>query len=232
LRRVLVAGEFALALALLAGAGLAIHSFWNLMRVDLGVKTDHVLTFFLGVPDARSKEPAKIAAYYREILSSIASVPGVSDASAMTGRPLEGAGFGLPFTIAGQPAYADPSLRPLAAFGMVKPDFFKTFGVRVVNGRPLTEQDTASSVKVAMVNEDFARKYLKGVDPLRQRILVQQVIPGVLDLGPPLRGRSSVCITMYAADPAKTFRRSGCLSGRSHGRVRASACVRRKIQLP
>ena len=57
LRRVLVVGEFALALSLLAGAGLAIHSFWNLMRVDLGIQSDHVLTFFLNVPDTRPKDP-------------------------------------------------------------------------------------------------------------------------------------------------------------------------------
>ena len=57
LRRILVIGEFALALALLAGAGLAIHSFWNLAHVDLGIKTDHVLTFFLPVPETRSKDP-------------------------------------------------------------------------------------------------------------------------------------------------------------------------------
>ena len=55
LRRILVIGEFALALALLAGAGLTIHSFWNLAHVDLGIKTDHVLTFFLPVPETRSK---------------------------------------------------------------------------------------------------------------------------------------------------------------------------------
>ncbi len=59
LRRVLVIGEFALALALLAGAGLAIHSFWNLSREDLGVQIDHVLTFFLPVPDSRTEGPGE-----------------------------------------------------------------------------------------------------------------------------------------------------------------------------
>jgi putative ABC transport system permease protein len=55
----LVIGEFALALALLAGAGLAIHSFLNLLRVDLGLRTDHVLTFYLPVPDSRPKDPRR-----------------------------------------------------------------------------------------------------------------------------------------------------------------------------
>lgn len=186
LRRSLVIGEFALALALLTGAGLAIHSFLNLLRVDLGLRTDHVLTFYLAVPDSRPKDPEKIIAYYKQILSSVGAVPGVTSVSAMTGLPLFGAGFGMPFTIVGKPAFNDPSMRPNTGFGMVTPDFFKTFGVQVVKGRTFTDQDTASSVKVAVVNEDFVKKYFKDVDPLQQRVSVEQLIPGVTKLGPPV----------------------------------------------
>jgi putative ABC transport system permease protein len=186
LRRALVVGEFALALALLAGAGLAIHSFVNLTRVDLGVRTDHVLTFGLPVPESRAKETQPIVAYYRQILTSIQSVSGVSHVAAMTGMPLYGAGFGMPFTIAGQPAFNDPSQRPGAGFGMVTPDFFQTFGIRLVKGRFFTDQDDTASVKVAVVNEEFAKKYLKGMDPIQQRVVVEQLIPGVTKLGPPV----------------------------------------------
>jgi putative ABC transport system permease protein len=186
LRRALVTGEFALALALLAGAGLAIHSFVNLTRVDLGVRTDHILTFGLPVPESRAKDTLPIVAYYRQILGSIQAVPGVAHVTAMTGLPLEGAGFGMPFTIAGQPAFNDPSQRHGAGFGMATPDYFKTFGIRLDKGRMFTEQDDASSVKVAVVNEEFAKRYLKGMDPLRQRVVVEQLIPGVTKLGPPV----------------------------------------------
>jgi len=186
LRRVLVVGEFTLALTLLAGAGLAIHSFWNMSRVDLGIQTDHILTFFLPVPDARPKDPQQITTYYRQILASIAAVPGVSHASAGTGTPLEGAGFGMPFTIPGKPAITDPSQRPACAFGMVTPDYFDTYGIHLAKGREFTEQDSAASVKVAMVNEDFVKKFLTGLDPLQQRISVEQLIPGVTKLGPPI----------------------------------------------
>lgn len=185
LRRVLVVGEFTLALVLLAGAGLAIHSFWNLTRVDLGIKTDHVLTFYLPVPDQRSKDPAQITSYYREILARIDAVPGVEHASAGTGMPLYGAGFGMPFTIVGGPTYADRSQRPTSGFGMVTPDYFSTFGVRLVRGRLLNDGDTASSVKVAVVNESFVKRWLKGRDPLRTVISVEQLTPGVQKLGPP-----------------------------------------------
>ena len=185
IRRLLVVGEFTLALVLLAGAGLAIHSFWNLTRVDLGLQTDHVLTFFLPVPDSRSKDPAQITAYYRDILTHIDAVPGVQHASAQTGMPLYGMGFGMPFTIAGGPAYTDRSQRPSASFGMVTPDFLATFGIHLDRGRNFTEQDTTASPKVALINESLAAKYFKNADPLRQRLSVEQLIPGVTKLGPP-----------------------------------------------
>jgi len=184
LRRLLVIGEFALALTLLTGAGLAIHSFWNLTNVDLGANTTHIQTFNLPVPDARPKDPALINSYYQQILSSIKSVPGVLDASASAGLPLEGDYFGMPFTIAGEPEFSDPSLRPGANFGMVTPDYFKTYGIKVLRGRAFTNQDTAATIRVAMVNEKFVSKYLSGKDPFQQRIMVEELIPGVTKLGP------------------------------------------------
>jgi putative ABC transport system permease protein len=185
LRRVLVVGEFTLALILLAGAGLAIHSFWNLTKVDVGIKTDHLLAFFLPMPDTRPKDPVPITNYYRQILAKIEAVPGVEHASAQTGFPLQGPGFGMPFTIVGAPAYADRSQRPGTRFGMVTPDYFSTLGVRMVKGRALNDGDTAAGVKVAVVNESFVKKWLAGRDPLQTRISMEQLIPGVQKLGPP-----------------------------------------------
>ena len=182
-RRILVVGEFALALALLTGAGLAIHSFWNLTQVELGTSTFHINTFFLPVPDARPKDPVRIAAYYRQMLERIRAVPGVLNVSASTGLPLEGPGFGMPFTIAGAPEFTDPSQRPGAAFGMVTPDYFKTFGIQVLRGRSFTDQDNAANVRVAMVSESFVQKYFKDKDPLQQRLMIEELIPGVTKLG-------------------------------------------------
>jgi putative ABC transport system permease protein len=99
--------------------------------------------------------------------------------------PLYGAGFGMPFTIVGGPAFTDPSQRPNTGFGMVTPDYFSTFGIHLVKGRELSEQDTLHSVKVAVVNESFVKKFFPGKDALRQRIAVEQLIPGVQNLGPP-----------------------------------------------
>jgi putative ABC transport system permease protein len=185
LRRALVVGEFALALTLLAGAGLAIHSFWNLARVDPGFRTDHILTFSLPVPEKRLTQPEQMVAYYKQLVEKIESLPGVIRAEAATGMPLQGTGFGMPFTIAGKP-FANPSDRPGAGFQMVTPGFFETFAIQMAKGRAFTDQDTAGSVPVAIVNQTFVDKYLKGVDPLTQRIQVEQLIPGVTKLGPPI----------------------------------------------
>ncbi len=186
LRRGLIVGEFALALSLLAGAGLAMQSFWNLTRVDLGVQTDHVLTFNLSQPQDRFTSPDQIEQYYRQLLAAVQSVSGVAHAAVVTGLPLRGDSDGMPFTLVGGREYSDPSQRPGAGFESVTPDYYRTFGIQVKRGRSFTDQDTATSVRVAMVNEDFARRYLKDVDPLKQRISVEQIIPGVQQLGPPV----------------------------------------------
>src|SRR5581483_12385662 len=148
LRRVLVVVEFALALTLLAGGGLALRSFWNLTRLDLGVRTDHVLTFFLPAPQARFRDIERVSPYYRQLLEKIESVPGVETATVTTGMPLRGTGFGRAFRIAGAPP-RDPGARQNAGFQMVTPGYFETFGISLIKGRHFTEQDSAASPRVA-----------------------------------------------------------------------------------
>jgi len=183
LRRVLVVGEFALALSLLSGAGLAFHSFWNLTRVDLGVRTDHVLMFNLAQPDGRFKTPEQMDAYYKQILDRIHATPGVSSAAVVTGTPLLGTSDGMPFSLVGKPVI-DFAQRPGSPFQSVTPEYFKTFGIQVLQGRQFTDRDTASSVRVAMVNQQFVKQYLKGLNPLTQRLSIEQIIPGLPKLGP------------------------------------------------
>jgi putative ABC transport system permease protein len=184
-RRALVVLEFALALTLLAGGGLALRSFWNLTRLDLGIRTDHVLTFNLPVPQGRFTDAERISPYYRQLLEKIEAVPGVEQATATTGMPLRGPGSGRAFRIAGGPP-EDPSARQGAGFQMVTPGYFATFGIRVLKGRQFTEQDTAGSTRVAMVNETFANQYFSNLDPLTQRIVVNQRRPNSQQNGPEL----------------------------------------------
>jgi putative ABC transport system permease protein len=184
LRRALVIAEFSLALTLLASAGLAIHSFLNLMQVDLGVRRDHILTFVLPVPAGRISQPPQIVSFYHQLIEKLEAIPGVSRAEAATGTPVRGRWFGIPFSIVGKPP-VERSARPSAGFQMVTPGYFDAFGIRVIRGRSFTEQDTSTSVRVAMVNEDFVKLYLPGEDPLGKQVSIDQLIPDVIRKGPP-----------------------------------------------
>jgi putative ABC transport system permease protein len=183
MRRSLVVVEFALALTILAGAGLAVHSFWNLSHVDSGVRADHVLTFDLPVSQNRFSQPEQMFTFYRRLTEKLESVPGILRASAATGTPLAGFRMGMYFGIPGR-IMGELASRPSSPFVMVTPGYYDTFGIRVVNGRSFTEQDVANSARVAMVNDNFARRYLSGVDPLTQRVTVTQLIPGETRNGP------------------------------------------------
>ena len=183
LRRGLVMAEFALALLLLAGAGLLLHSFWNLTHADLGIRQDHVLTFSLPIPSNRFAQPAQLITFYRQLVAKIEALPGSSVVCISTGRPVQYTGFGMPFSIASRPV-GDISSRPDAGFQMVTPGYYQTFGIRLVKGRGFTEQDVSGGLSVAMVNETFVKRFLPGTDPLTQRVVVEQLIPGVTRLGP------------------------------------------------
>lgn len=185
LRRLLVVAEFGMALTLLAGAGLALHSFFNVMRVDLGIRTDHILTFGLPMPDDRFSNSEQMTTFYHQLLEKLRATTGVTNASLSTGMPVGGMGFGMPFNIVGQPQ-GEASARPFAGFKMVTPGYFQTFGVQIVRGRALNEQDTAQSVRVAVINENFAKHYFAGTDPIGKRLVVEQIVPGKTQLGPPL----------------------------------------------
>jgi putative ABC transport system permease protein len=183
LRRGLVMVEFGLALALLAGGGLAIHSFLKLVRLDLGFRTERLLVFDLPVPEARLRDPDAVRAFYRRLLERVEAVPGVNAATVSTGVPGWGTNFGGPFEVVGQPLPEGSASRG-AGFNMVSPRYYETFGIRMLSGRPLTAADAERAAPVAVVNETFARRYLAGLDPLAQQVSVSLPAPGLATPGP------------------------------------------------
>ena len=182
--RFLVIAEFSLALTLLTTGAMALKGFWNLARVDLGIRPEHVLTFQLPVPDDRLKELDQIRSYYREMLDRVQNVPGITKVAIQTGVPARGPGFGMGFTIVGQPP-VNPSQRPGAGFQMITAQYAEALGIRIIKGRSIDERDTETSPRVATVNENFVKRYMPTVDPLTQRISVEQIIPGGA-IGPPV----------------------------------------------
>jgi putative ABC transport system permease protein len=180
-QRALVVAEFALALTLLAGGGLAIHSLMNLSRVDLGFRTERLLTFFLPVPNERLKGAERVTLFYDQLEEKLRALPGVEAVTIATGGPLRG-GFGMGVDIVGRPR-AQGSARDSAAFIMATPDYFRTYGLPILRGRGFTPQDDASSPRVAVVNESFVKRHFKDVDPLTQRVAVDELVPGESRVG-------------------------------------------------
>jgi predicted permease len=105
------------------------------------------------------------------MLERIKAVPGVTKVAAS-------AGFGVRLGIVGQPPVANPAERPGSAFQVITPDYVDALGIRITKGRNLNEHDTATSPRVALVNEYFVNRFFTGVDPIGQRILVDEVVPG------------------------------------------------------
>jgi putative ABC transport system permease protein len=180
LQETLVVVEYALALTLLAGAALTVHSFINRTHVDLGIRTDHVLTFYLPVPHSKLAREEQTAAFYRELLARIESVPGVRRAAASTNSPLDDANVEMPVSIIGSRTVTTPDIN----IESLTPSYFETFGVHLERGRIFNEGDGASGPAVAMVNEAFVRRFLSGLDPLTTRLMVGKLQNGELQPGP------------------------------------------------
>ena len=145
---VLVSGQIALALLLLAGAGLFLRTLHNLQRVDAGFDTDGVLLVAL---DAR-----QLGA--RDVVGEVAALPGVTRAAVATHTPLSGSFWSEPFVPAEQPI---PDRDTALAIG-AGAGYFETLGIRILAGRPFDGADTAGSLPVAIVNEAFARRCFAG----------------------------------------------------------------------
>jgi putative ABC transport system permease protein len=183
LRSVLVVAEVALALVLLVGAGLVIRSFYRLLNVDMGIKTDHVLTMGLPMSMDQNTDEIRLTNYLHRVLEEVQAVPGVSAAAVTSALPMEGWGFGMPFQISGHP-FADLSHRDACFFKIVSPTYFRALGMRLGRGRFLADSDVKGSMPVTVINDEMARKYFKDEDPLGKTLLIQQIITGKHDLGP------------------------------------------------
>jgi putative ABC transport system permease protein len=183
LRGALVVAEVALAFVLLTGAGLLIRSFFQMQQADTGVDTTNVLTAQLPLSDKLYPDPIRLDSYLREIESNLQALPGVRDVAFASALPMQGWGYGMPFQISGRPS-VDRANRQPCFFKMVSPSYFRAVGMRLRKGRGLSERDLPGAPPVAVVNETMVRKYFPNQDPIGQRILVQQIIPGKTQLGP------------------------------------------------
>src|SRR6185436_17747900 len=183
LRSALVVVEVALSFMLLVGAGLLVRSFFRMMNVELGFDATIVLTMRLPISSTRFDQPEQLTAYVRELIARISGIPGVVGAVATDALPLEGFNNGMPFLIAGRES-VDRANRQACGFKMVQPDYFRVLGIRLVKGRALSDRDVKGAPPVLVINQAMATRYFADQDPIGQRLLIQEIVPGQPRLGP------------------------------------------------
>jgi len=172
----LVVAEIAIALVLLAGAGLMINSLLRLQRVDPGYETENILTMQLALPRAKypDSQREQAAGFYRSLVERVKALPGVRNAGVTTALPLAGGGWGKLFTREDRPPKSSKEI-PVTQYRQVNADYFDTLGMRLVNGRYLSERDAPDGLPVAVINETAANRFWPGENPIGK----------VFKLGPP-----------------------------------------------
>jgi putative ABC transport system permease protein len=171
LRGGLVVGQMALAMMLLAGAGLLGRSFVQLRRVDPGFRPDSTLTFRIALPESAYGEESRKAAFFEELIARLAALPGVRSTGAVSRLPLSGSRFGFSFMIAGRPPVPPPQ-QPTMESRVATPGYFEAMGIALVRGRFFTPGDGAEAPQVVVLSESAVRRFFPGEDPLGQRIVL------------------------------------------------------------
>jgi predicted permease len=164
--------EIALAVMIVAGAGLFIRSFVRLLHVDQGFDAAGVASLRISGP-RNAADPAINRRFVLDALAAIRALPGVEAAVTESGGPYSGGYSSFPVRIAGRPA-AEPNVEPeMIRFRKVGAGFLDLLRVPVQRGRGFTPDDTPQSPAVAVINEMAARRFWEGQDPLGQRIEIE-----------------------------------------------------------
>ena len=157
-RDVLVVLEVAAALVLLIGAGLMIQTLARMRAVDLGFRSDHLLTMRTFLPQRKYQEASARLGFFDRVLQGVRALPGVESASYTNLLPFEEIGNTNGFIIEGQPREEGSQIRDALLRGGT-PEYLKTIGAQLVDGRLYSDSDGPSAPKVIVINETFARRY-------------------------------------------------------------------------
>jgi putative ABC transport system permease protein len=167
----LMALEVALSLVLLVGAGLMMKSLIRLLEVDVGFRTEHLLTMQVSLSEAKYSTPEKQAAYFDQVLQRLAAMPAVLSAGTVTDLPLTrnetSNGFEIPGPHPGQGT---------AGYHALSAGYFRTMGIPLLNGRELEMGDSANSPLVGVINRSMAGKYWPNENPVGKTIVVYRFV--------------------------------------------------------
>jgi putative ABC transport system permease protein len=165
----LVVIEIALALVLVAGAGLMMRSFRSVLGIDPGFDPHNVLTFSAALPLATYKDQQQHVQFFERALAKIRALPGVEAAAGTFRVPITGFATAI-FSVQGKPVPTGQA--PIADYRAITVGYFQALGIRLLRGREFTERDSADAPDAVIVNEELARRSWPGEDPIGKRLQV------------------------------------------------------------
>jgi putative ABC transport system permease protein len=170
LRTTLVVAEIALTVVLLAGAGLLVRSYANVLAVDPGFDAEGLLVAETVLPESRYRTPADYELFYRRVLDEIRALPGVENAGYTSFAPLMFKGGRTVVFVEGRPRPEPAEIfRHLAANRSASPGYLETLGVPLIRGRLIDERDVRGAARTVVINETLARTHWPGEDAIGQR---------------------------------------------------------------
>lgn len=168
-RSVLVAGEFALTLVLLFACGLMMRTIFNLYRADVGLKTDHLVTFSYVMPGRDWANAAKRTQLLDRAMDRLRGLPGVTHVALTNPLPLSGSGNQTSYLVEGE-AEPGPGKRPSTENNAASADYFTTARIPLLRGRSFTDQEKADDPRTCIIDTKFAEQHFAGQDPIGRRI--------------------------------------------------------------
>lgn len=186
----LVVGQVAIALVLLVGAGLLIHSFARVMAVDPGFDAARVVGGRIALPLTKYKDPKDNVAVQQRILAGMKAIPGVETACLVGDYAISPSFRLVPFLVRGSDTAAGKA-QPMIFLNVVSPEFFSTMGIRLLDGRPFRDDDLATKDPVVIVDQTFAERYFPG-----RSVVGQEIVGGTT---PPPAGKPWVRIVGLVA---------------------------------
>jgi putative ABC transport system permease protein len=174
-RRSLVIVEVSLSVVLVIGAVLMLQSFSRVLSVDMGFRSDGLLTAAIAPPQKDYQQPDRVETFYASLVDRLRSHPGITAVSAGTTVPFWSDQGVWDFEIEGRPKPAPGALAWNASAVIVRPGYFETLGVPLIRGRVFTSDDNARTQVVTVINEAMARTFFPGEDPIGRRIRIAGV---------------------------------------------------------
>ena len=169
LHSVVVVGEIALTIILLAAAGLLARSFTTLAHVETGFRQHQALTFELTLPAAKYTNYDSQVAFYRQALQRLNRAPGISAAALVAPLPLSGSDESTVFHVDNTPIPPE-GLHDMTEYTVVSAGFFDALRISITNGRAIADTDIAESTPVVVINESFARQQFSGMNPIGHKV--------------------------------------------------------------